>query len=365
MPRLSRRTLVRAVIALVTVVGAVAAAFDQSRVALVAIVLLAGAAALQATRAVDRAGALSRRLRLADRRARRLERRFVRIREHLIASERAVRRVTNLVRDTRQTSAAERRTTEAMQRRYLAALEKEHMRSAERHRELADVIPRATRTLVSQSVVKHVMEVVRDEARQMEAMLQIVPRVSPRGLLPPSGSWALDARTLAHLVDLVESQRPTTVIEFGSGTSTVYLGYLAERIGAKVVSVEHDEGYGARTRAEVARHGLSDVVEVRLAPLKEQQIRGVDALWYDMEKFEDVTDIELALVDGPPAAVAPRARQHAVPALAPRLAPGALVLLDDAPRPDEQEIARTWIEEHGLVAEDVGVSRLAVLRAPR
>ena len=40
------------------------------------------------------------------------------------------------------------------------------------------------------------------------------------------------------------------------------------------------------------------------------------------------------------------ARWPAGPLLFPRLAPGAVVLLDDAARPEEQEAVRRWMAEH-------------------
>jgi predicted O-methyltransferase YrrM len=195
-------------------------------------------------------------------------------------------------------------------------------------------------------------------------MIQLAPRVGAQALLPSSGSYALDVRSLAHLVDLVSAKRPALVVELGSGTSTVYLGYLLAQWGGRLVSFDHDEYYAARTRAEVARHGLEGHVEVRLAPLAEQSIGGSDALWYDLTAFEGLDAVDVLLVDGPPGHVAPKVRQHALPALIERLSPGALVLLDDAPRPDEEEIARTWREEHGFEQLEAGVSRIAVLRLP-
>lgn len=200
------------------------------------------------------------------------------------------------------------------------------------------------------------------EARATEAVVQLVPRIRPSALLPASGGWAMDARSLAHLVDIVEASRPRFALELGSGSSTVYLGYLARRSGGRVVSVDHDETFAARTRAEVERHGLAEVVEVRVAPLREQSIGGDTGLWYELDAFSDVQEIDLLLVDGPPKRTEPRARRHALPALVDRLAPGAVVVLDDADRPDEKEIVRQWAADHDVfTVVEHAVSRLAVL----
>jgi predicted O-methyltransferase YrrM len=54
--------------------------------------------------------------------------------------------------------------------------------------------------------------------------------------------------------------------------------------------------------------------------------------------------IDMVFVDGPPSAVQRLSRYPALPVLLPRLRSGSMVLLDDAHRPDEQEILRLWQE---------------------
>jgi hypothetical protein len=68
------------------------------------------------------------------------------------------------------------------------------------------------------------------------------------------------------------------------------------------------------------------------------------------------------LVDGPPAGEpgSERSRYPAVPALADRLAAGALIVLDDIDRPGEQWVLEAWQREAELRFERRPELRLAV-----
>ncbi len=83
--------------------------------------------------------------------------------------------------------------------------------------------------------------------------------------------------------------RPGLVVECGSGSSSVWLGHVLRRLGhGRYVALEHDERYAEVSRTEVARHGLSDVVEVRHAPLLPVTVDGEEQPWYDPAAFADL-----------------------------------------------------------------------------
>ena len=257
---------------------------------------------------------------------------------------------------------------EQMERRILGSFEAERLRAADRHRELHTGVQEAGSQITStkkllvngqKRAVTELTAVARDETRQVEALLQIVPGIeSRRALLPPSGRWAMDARSIGHLLDLVRAYRPARVVELGSGTSSVWLGYTLRELQGTLVSVDHDEYFAGLTREALVRHGLQDVAQVRVAPLTETD----DETWYDRAVLSDLSRIDLLIVDGPPGSSGPRVRSAALPYFADRLTPGALVVLDDSDRPDEAAIAQGWAAQFGLERIDLGVSRLAVLR---
>ncbi|WP_152345669.1 class I SAM-dependent methyltransferase [Brevibacterium sp. CFH 10365] len=200
------------------------------------------------------------------------------------------------------------------------------------------------------------------ETQQTEALLQLLPKISPRWLLPPLGRWALDARSMLHLAQVFEDKRPSRVLELGSGTSSVWLGYLAESLGAQIVSVEHDEEFADRTDELLGLHGLNDVVTVKRAPLEPLRLGDVDYNWYAAGALSDVEDVDLVLVDGPVGSTNRWARYPAVPMLWSALARDVVVVLDDSTRPDEADALDAWTAEYPLMRVQSGLSRLAVLR---
>lgn len=237
--------------------------------------------------------------------------------------------------------------------RILAMIDKERESASQRHREILTRVRSVTAD--SQS-----------ELSEFAALLQYQDRIPARALLPRIDGSTMNARSLAHLTDLVEEYRPRTVLELGSGTSTVWLGYLLEGDPrSTLVSVDHLREYAEQTREALERHGLSTKVDVRHAPLVSYPVEVSETPWYDEEAFEGVQDVDLLVVDGPPSAVGPLSRLPAMRVLADRLADGALVVLDDSTRPDERETVALWASQFGLEQLDVGVSRLAVLRKSR
>jgi len=184
---------------------------------------------------------------------------------------------------------------------------------------------------------------VANQVRQTEAMFQLVQRLNPRAGMPASGGWAMDAENVLVLLDLVAAHRPSLVVELGGGTSTIWLGYALQQAGrGKLVSVEHDPAYAGTTRAEVRRHGLADVVDVRVIPLGDAPLDGHATPWYGVDVFQNLADIDLLVIDGPPQATGRMARFPAVPLLWDKLSPNATVVLDDAHRDDERTSLKLW-----------------------
>jgi len=204
---------------------------------------------------------------------------------------------------------------------------------------------------------------MKEETRQIEALLQVLPNLPSNALLPSSGGWAMNARGLAHLADIVRVERPRLVLELGSGTSTVWLGHVLSGTGARLVSLDHNAEYAEATLEELGRHGLRQDVEVRIAPLKLVELAGSEFSWYDPDAIADLSEVDILLVDGPPKATGEQARWPALPMLLSRLSPGAVVLLDDIVRGEEIETLDRWMNEYPeFVREDERVSELAVLR---
>ncbi|GIF02947.1 class I SAM-dependent methyltransferase [Actinoplanes siamensis] len=243
------------------------------------------------------------------------------------------------------------------QRRVVSAVERQRLDTEDRHRELLDAIARVQR--IADRGVRDLRCAV---PRELEATVQLFQGFTPRAPMPSSGDYALNPTDLLELLFLVRSRRPRLVLELGSGTSTVWLGYVLEQVGGRLVSLDHDPGYANRTRAALRAHGLTAVAEVRDAPLTPVELGDRTYSWYDPAVLEDLDGVDFLLVDGPPAAVGPDSRHPALPVAGTRLADRATIVFDDANRKDEQAAIERWLAGvDGLTREGEMLGRHAVL----
>lgn len=182
--------------------------------------------------------------------------------------------------------------------------------------------------------------------QQVEAAEQLRSLVALDAPLPPSRGWAASPDLLLNLIKLVRRQRPTTIVECGSGLSTVWLAGALRAFGIHggVIALEHERAFADETRRLIADHGLEQFAEVRFAPLVDLEASGRLQPWYASDAWSDLDGIDLLLVDGPPAATADMARFPALPLLFSRLSDRAQVVLDDLVRQEEKETLAKWLE---------------------
>jgi len=171
-----------------------------------------------------------------------------------------------------------------------------------------------------------------------------IQRLVPTGTaLPPPGVWSLDSYALTWLVAEIEQRRPACVVELGAGTSTIILGLKLKALRCgRLVAVEHDEAYAEPTRRWLAFHGLDDIVELRVAPLRSRPGSPNGAPWYEESAFEDLRDVDMLSVDGPPMTVHERVREPALAFFQPRFAHDWVLYLDDADRRGELAFVADW-----------------------
>lgn len=169
--------------------------------------------------------------------------------------------------------------------------------------------------------------------------------------LPIGGGWALTGDSAAILAREALLRGPETIVELGSGASTLMLGQILKARGSgHLLSVDHDAKWAGETRRNIDFLGLQGVVTVVVAPLKQIQVEGEAVLWYDIpeEAMEQLGMIDLLLVDGPPHSVGQNrpARYPALPRLFERLSPNALIFVDDASRSDETAMVDEWLRRY-------------------
>ncbi|WP_276483907.1 class I SAM-dependent methyltransferase [Paraflavitalea pollutisoli] len=180
------------------------------------------------------------------------------------------------------------------------------------------------------------------------------PLLQDYPFLPITGA-SLRPYCLVHILNDIIVNRRKSIIEFGSGVSTILIGRLLKknRLEARLISVEHNEEWCGVLQEQLTREGLGDRAEVIHAPLTDS-VLGLDGNeWYDRDLLSRRLDdrrFDMVIVDGPPAWQQGRekARYPALPFILDRLLPHYSLYLDDANRSGEQSIIELWKNEYGI-----------------
>ena len=199
---------------------------------------------------------------------------------------------------------------------------------------------------------------------ETDAILQLHRRLQFEGPVPLMGGWAMSAVGMKTLIDLAIEREVSMIVECGSGTSTVYLAMAlqrAEMFDTRIVSLDALEVFAEATRSQLDALGLDVRVDVRVAPLESVVLDGETFRWYSASVTEDLSDIDLLVVDGPPGATGYMARYPAYPLLRDRLSSDAVIVLDDTNRDDERRAANRWLKDDSLRRSSGYPSRLYVL----
>lgn len=172
--------------------------------------------------------------------------------------------------------------------------------------------------------------------------------------------WAIGRAVAAELDRYLAAHAPSTIVEFGSGASTLVLARHAVRTGARLQVLEHSAAYARRTRDELKADRMAHLVDVTVAPLVIGHELGPR---YDAELLDQ---IDFALIDGPPEGSG--GRGQVVAQLADRLRPQGEAWLDDASRDGEKRAIEAWRAGGGTASVSTwggrSVARLRVGTAP-
>lgn len=186
------------------------------------------------------------------------------------------------------------------------------------------------------------------QQRALDAVLKEMVRLPPDKSLPTSfleklkatwdnEGWAAQTAYLRE-VELQALNTPGPILECGSGLTTLLVGMIAGRRRIDLWTLEHFEEWHNRVSETLARHHLGAVNNC-LAPLKDYG----DFSWYDppLDRLPD--SFSLVICDGPPGSTK-GGRYGLIPVLKDRLAPGTIILLDDADRDAEADALKRWSE---------------------
>jgi hypothetical protein len=163
------------------------------------------------------------------------------------------------------------------------------------------------------------------------------------------GWSAKDEYLAACLQEALANDAP--ILECGSGLSTLLIG--AARRGTKTPHwvLEHNSEWGVRVQKALDKYGARHVT-VHVSPLRSWD--GFD--WYDPPMDCIPWGFGLVICDGPPWYTL-GGRVGLLPVMRNRLAPDAVILLDDAARGGERQVAKRWCAEWGAWLQKAGVEK--------
>jgi Methyltransferase domain len=183
--------------------------------------------------------------------------------------------------------------------------------------------------------------------RQLEPVFSLYFTLKPSLPLPNMAGRTALPDLLKKTTERILSERPSFVMEAGSGVSTLVIAYCLQQLGrGKVISLEHDAKYAAITRDLLSAHRLEEIATIVLAPLKGFELKGQQLLWYDTDCVRIAQPIDLLFIDGPPG----HTRYPALPLLYGHLNNKSTVILDDGYREHEKQVVAMWEEEFSHIS---------------
>jgi hypothetical protein len=173
----------------------------------------------------------------------------------------------------------------------------------------------------------------------------------------PQTSWSLQPEAILHLLNIISIKKPKSIIEFGSGVTTLYIAKLLQIEGNKAafVSIESDLEWHETIRLKLVENKLDKIVRQIHAPIEmidKQFSFKEQATWYSTSSIEnkigDIDHFDMIIVDGPIGGSTPYARYSAMPFLKNKTSKKSIWFLDDTNRSHEGEIINNWAQLSGL-----------------
>ncbi|MBE9568262.1 MAG: class I SAM-dependent methyltransferase [Proteobacteria bacterium] len=163
-------------------------------------------------------------------------------------------------------------------------------------------------------------------------------------VLPVTEHWSAAPDFLKSISDYCLHEKPQTIVECSSGTSSLVLAKCCQlNDKGHVYSLENGTEFVEKTGLQLDAFSLGGFCDVIHAPLKTVHVDDEEFQWYDLDGFPDV-EIDMLVIDGPPGFIQKQSRYPALPLLRDRLAQHCVVYLDDAAREDEQVLVKRWLE---------------------
>ena len=178
--------------------------------------------------------------------------------------------------------------------------------------------------------------------------------------LPHINPVSINIETLLFLKNAIDERGISSVLEFGSGVSTMFWSeYLTN---GSIISIENSRRYRKITASRLNNNTAEAVV--KFAPLRMMKLFGCHYISYRIDRWLKKKHkgrvFDLVLIDGPPGYLL--AREATLLQSLPYIDSNTLFVLDDAERPEEKETVKRWgdfLELSDLQYHKVGKKEIA------
>jgi len=207
---------------------------------------------------------------------------------------------------------------------------------------------------------------------RLENLLGIETYFATGKVMPALHDWAISPDLAFLIINLIESERYNLIIEFGSGSSTVIIANVLERLkrsspndksAMRQVAFEASREYYKKTLGLLTQAGLSSDVQLVYSPLDDYKANnGCVYSYYGIchEVFSQLSKSFLprnarilVIIDGPPGSTGKHARYPALPIINQYFKyMNVDFLLDDYNRDEEKEIVEMWKNDLENVSQE-------------
>ena len=176
----------------------------------------------------------------------------------------------------------------------------------------------------------------------------------------PHNSSAIDFESLSIILNDICINNRKSIIEFGSGFSTIAIAKLIQLNNLKCdfISVEHDEGWLKHTKELLFKEGLENDVNMQYMPLEND--------WYNLDFIKEInvnsTLFDSLIIDGPPANTYGHeySRKPVMLKLNDYLANNCFILMHDTDRLAENQIVKNWEKIYHIRFNQIGKSSYCI-----
>jgi len=185
----------------------------------------------------------------------------------------------------------------------------------------------------------------------------------PNKLYNPMTSYTLSPTTIVHILNEIILLKRKTIVEFGSGVSTLFIARLLSyhKLNATLFSIDHEKKWQNVLQSSLDTEGTGANVKLICAGLESSKgFENQECRWYSKSLLGKKLPekIDLVIVDGPPFSTGQYSRYFAVPFLKNRLLDDYSIFLDDVFRKGESDILNAW--ENILGVNPINYIRYAV-----